>query len=119
MFQARPGPGNIQSDTLFVLLGDGQALAQTRSRECPGGEPSCDIEDIEAMPWSVDRQRRCNMGATYTLELEDCVTAEYSCDEVNDILEGVGGAGGAGGSAGGGGDAGGGAEAGRAGEFSE
>lgn len=95
-----------QSDFLFVLLGDGQALTQWRNRECRTSD-NC---DLEAKPWNVAaQQQRCDVGASFPYVL-NCVTAEYSCDDVKDI---VGGVGGAGGSAGGGGDAG------RAGEAAE
>jgi len=92
-----------------VLLGDGRALVQSRSRSCPSDDFNC---DLRAMPWAVGAQQRCSVGENFS-QLEDCVTADYSCNDVNDMLDSVRGAGGAGGSAGGG------AEAGRAGEAAE
>ena len=90
LLQSRPGPGGYQSDTLFVLLGNGQALTQLRSRSCPDGDLDC---NLEAIPWSVEDQQRCEMGANSPLQVEDCVSANYSCDAVKAMLDGAGGAG--------------------------
>lgn len=98
LFQGRPGPGNYQSDTLVVLLSDGRTLRQTRDRLCPDGEAICDLESI---PWSFGDQQRCDESASISTSAENCVSANYSCDEVEDMLTG-----GAGGSAGAGGEAG-------------
>lgn len=105
LLQGRPGPGNYQSDTLIVLLSDGRTLRQTRDRLCPDGEPSCDLETI---PWSFGDQQRCDESDSVSTLAEHCISTDYSCDEVEDML-----AGGAGGSAGAGGEAG---HAGEAGE---
>lgn len=111
LIEGRSGPGGSQLDTLVVLMGDGQALRQARSRSCAEGEWDC---DLNAIPWSVEGQERCKMGDPGSLQ--DCVSAHYSCDEVKAMLESAAGAGGAAGSSG---EAGAGAEAGRAGETAE
>jgi len=98
--QLLPGPGGFQSHTLFVLLGDGQVLIQGRSRSCPNGELNC---DLGSTAWWVQGQQRCELGASFPDQGENCVSVDYSCYDARELVEGAGGSAGAGG---GGGEAG-------------
>lgn len=98
LLQSRPGPGGSESDTLLVLLGDGRVLMQDRFRSCPNNGFNC---DLAAIPWSFGEQRRCDVGAEFSPQGENCFSVNHSCDEVKGLLEG-----GTGGSAGAGGEAG-------------
>ena len=107
VYQILPGPGGFQWESQFVLLGDGQVLIQERARSCPNGELNCDLGPIA---WSVGDQERCELGANFPDQGENCVSVDYSCYEARELVEGAGGNAGAGG---------GGGEAGHAGEAAE
>ncbi|MDI3290930.1 hypothetical protein [Polyangium sp. 15x6] len=86
----RPGPGNWMGDKLTLLLGDGRALFQDRSRSCQGGE-FCDLAN---MPWELGAHQLCDVktppdtcqpgSCTEFPVLENCVPLEtgWTCGEV-------------------------------------
>lgn len=56
LVEGRSGPGNSQSDTLTLLLPDGGAIVQERTRFCD--EFPC---DFDAIPWQVFQQQLCDV----------------------------------------------------------
>lgn len=67
MLQDRPGPGTWMGDELTLLLGDGTALVQKRSRSCFDAEPGCSIANL---PWELGPHELC----TVKTPPMDCVT---------------------------------------------
>lgn len=71
----RPGPGNWQGDSLMFLLGDGRALVQQRSRECPNLDVGC---DFEKMPWEYEAHQMCDVAkAPDTCQPGNCQDFPY------------------------------------------
>lgn len=54
----RPGPGSWQGDKLLFLMGNGQALVQQRSRECPNLGVGCDFEKLT---WEYEAHQMCDV----------------------------------------------------------
>ncbi|MDI1442564.1 hypothetical protein [Polyangium sp. 6x1] len=86
----RPGPGNWMGDKLTLLLGDGRALVQSRSRSCL--DSSC--SDLQTMPWELAAHELCDVAdppdtcqpgsCSQFPKLENCVPLEtdWTCGEV-------------------------------------
>ncbi|MDI1476245.1 hypothetical protein [Polyangium sp. y55x31] len=87
----RPGPGNWMGDKLTLLLGDGRALVQSRSRSCDDGG-SC---ALGSLPWELGAHELCDVAAPPATcqpgncsefpKLENCVPLEtdWTCGEVS------------------------------------
>jgi hypothetical protein len=104
-----PGPDFYQYETLYVLLGDGNALTQSRFRYCSSGsgEPLCP-DPAESLPWqSLSKQLICPVSlfdesieaacanndtercawATLGPDLENCTPVESkTCAEIEALL---------------------------------
>lgn len=91
----RPGPGNWQGDQIMFFLGDGRALVQQRTRECPNLEVGCDFDKLT---WQLQEHKICDVAATSATcqpgncsefpRVENCmpVDAEWNCEQVKMAL---------------------------------
>jgi len=91
----RPGPGNWMGDTRTFLLGDGTALVQQRTRQCPNG----DFCDLTSLPWTLGAHQLCDVKTPPTTcqpgncsdfpLVENCKPLEkdWSCEAVTAALE--------------------------------
>jgi hypothetical protein len=94
MFQDRPGPGSWMGDKLTLLLGDGKALVQERTRSCPDGE-WCTVEDL---PWELGAHQLCDVktpppncqpgDCSFIPTVENCapVEKEWTCGEAKSAV---------------------------------
>ncbi|MDC3960468.1 hypothetical protein [Polyangium jinanense] len=90
----RPGPGNWMGDKLTLLLGDGRALVQGRTRACQDGG-FCDLPN---MPWELGAHELCDVAdppdtcqpgnCTEFPKLVNCVPLEtdWTCGEVTTAM---------------------------------
>ncbi len=94
MLQDRPGPGTWQGDVITLLLGDGKALVQERTRSCADGA-AC---DVQTAPWNLEEQKLCDVktppsnctqsDCMFLPMVENCVPVEkeWTCAEAKSVV---------------------------------
>jgi hypothetical protein len=91
----RPGPGNWQGDNLMFFFGDGRALVQLRTRQCPNLDVGCDFEKLD---WQLEAHQICDVATppdtcqpgncTDFPYVENCmpVDPDWTCEQVTSAL---------------------------------
>jgi len=93
MVEERPGPGNWMGDQLTLLLGNGKALVQKRTRTCP--PTGCNLDE---MPWELGAHELCDVrtpppdcapgNCSFIPTVENCAPVEkdWSCEEAKSAV---------------------------------